>query len=141
MKKNLFILLMVLPVFMAAQQDKDIEKVQSLLLQQQADWNNADIESFMEVYWKSDELQFAGSNGVIYGWQNTLERYKRKYPDADAMGKLTFDIIKVRKIDPKIILLNGKFTLKRKNDQPSGYFTLIWKKIKGKWVIIADHTS
>lgn len=139
--KKVFIILLFFPVLLPAQQDKDIETVKSLLLQQQADWNRADIKAFMEVYWKSDELQFAGSNGVIFGWQNTLDRYKRNYPDADAMGKLTFDIIKVRKIDPKIILLNGKFTLERKNDQPSGYFTLIWKKIKGKWVIIADHTS
>jgi hypothetical protein len=140
MKKWLF-LLFFLPVMLSAQQDKDIQTVQGLLRQQQADWNRADIEAFMEVYWKSEDLQFAGSNGIIFGWQNTLERYKRNYPDADAMGKLTFDISKVRKIDPKIILLNGKFTLERKNDQPSGYFTLIWKKMKGEWVIIADHTS
>ncbi len=140
MKKLLF-LIFFLPITLVAQQDKDIETVKSLLRQQQADWNRADIEAFMEVYWKSEDLQFAGSSGVIYGWQNTLDRYKRNYPDADAMGQLTFDIIKARKIDPKIILLNGKFTLQRKNDQPSGYFTLIWKKIKGKWMIIADHTS
>ncbi|MEZ4829900.1 MAG: hypothetical protein R3C61_27000 [Bacteroidia bacterium] len=23
----------------------------------------------------------------------------------------------------------------------SGYFTLVWKKIGGKWVIVSDHTS
>ena len=140
MKKILFLLFFI-PLFGWAQQDKDLQTVQTLLKQQQKDWNNADIEGFMQVYWKSEELQFASSSGVIYGWQNTLERYKRNYPDVEAMGKLTFEIIKTRKIDPKIIILNGKFTLQRKKDQPSGYFTLIWKKIKGEWVIIADHTS
>ncbi len=134
-------LFLFVPLLSTAQQDKDIIAVEALLMKQQKAWNNADIETFMEPYWKSPDLQFAGSNGVIYGWQNTLERYKRNYPDAEAMGKLTFEIIKARKINPKIILLNGKFTLDRKNDQPSGYFTLIWKKIKGQWLIIADHTS
>ena len=27
-----------------------------------------------------------------------------------------------------------------KNDSPSGYFNLIWKKIDGKWYIITDMT-
>ncbi len=139
--KTILFLLFFTPLLCIAQRDKDIASVEALLMEQQKAWNNADIEMFMETYWKSPDLQFAGSNGVIYGWQNTLERYKRNYPDVEAMGKLTFEIIKARKISPKIILLNGKFTLQRKNDQPSGYFTLIWKKIKGSWVIIADHTS
>ena len=133
--------ILLLPVLVFAQQDKDVEAVKAILFQQQADWNRADIDAFMKGYWKSDELQFAGSSGVIYGWQNTMDRYKRNYPDPETMGQLTFEILRVKKLQKKVILLTGKFTLERKNDQPSGYFTLIWKKIKGKWLIVSDHTS
>lgn len=140
MKKICFFFLL-LPFFSLAQPDNDVEQVKAFLQQQQAAWNRADIEAFMATYWQSEDLQFGGSDGFIFGWENTLERYKRKYPDAEAMGQLTFDIIKIRKIQRNMILIGGKFTLIRKNDIPTGFFTLIWKKIKGEWKIIADHTS
>jgi hypothetical protein len=86
-------------------------------------------------------LQFIGSSGPTYGWQTTLENYKKNYPDSDAMGKLRFDILNMNQRSKKVVSVVGKFTLMRKNDEPSGYFLLIWQKIKGKWVIVADHTS
>lgn len=134
------LLLLVLPLFGQAQ-TKDIEEVKRILIQQSVDWNKGDIDAFMEYYWKSDDLQFIGSGGVIKGWQATLERYKRTYPDRDAMGQLTFDILEVHQLSRKVIMLTGKYTLQRKNDRPTGYFILMWKKMKGKWLIVADHTS
>lgn len=112
------------------------------ILQNQADqWNKGDIEAFMQDYWKSDQLQFIGSKGVTYGWQQTFDNYKKGYPDRAAMGHLTFDILNTKRLSRKVISVTGKFTLKREKDMPTGHFLLIWKKIKGKWVIIADHTS
>jgi hypothetical protein len=35
----------------------------------------------------------------------------------------------------------GKWHLKRENDAPDEHFTLLWKKINGKWVVVADHAS
>ena len=35
----------------------------------------------------------------------------------------------------------GAWRLKRDNDEPKGYFTLIVKKIRGEWKVIADHSS
>lgn len=122
-------------------QDKDIETVKTTLLRQQDDWNKGNIPAFMQDYIVSDDLKFVGADGVIKGYDATLERYNRVYPDLDAMGKLRFEIISVEKIHRKIIVLNGKFFLTRKNDSPNGVFTLIWKKIKGEWVILLDHTS
>lgn len=123
------------------QRDQDIAAVKAILQRQAADWNRGDIDAFMEGYWRSDDLQFIGSNGVTYGWENTLARYKRSYPDRDAMGKLHFDIIRTDQLSPEVIMLTGKFTLTRKDDTPSGHFLLVWRKIDGEWVIVADHTS
>lgn len=122
-------------------QTRDIEEVKSILLAQQTDWNRADIDAFMKAYWHSEELQFVGSSGVIYGWENTLARYKRNYPDKDAMGMLSFEILQTHQLSKKVILLTGKYTLERKNDRPTGYFTITWRKINGQWLIVADHTS
>ena len=124
-----------------AQNNTDIETVKSILMRQATDWNRGDIEAFMVGYWPSEKLQFIGGNGVTYGYQNTLERYKRVYPDRSAMGHLKFDILEVQQLSRKVIMLTGKYTLTREKDQPTGHFLLIWKKIKGEWVIVADHSS
>ena len=95
----------------------------------------------MDGYWKSESLKFIGSAGVTYGWQNTLESYKNRYPDVQAMGKLDFDIIELTPLAANIYMLVGKFHLTREIGDLEGYFSLIWKKIDGDWVIISDHTS
>ena len=124
-----------------AQQSKDIETVRSILLRQSDDWNRGDIDAFMVGYWPSEKLQFIGGKGVTYGWQNTLERYKRVYPDKSTMGQLKFDILEVQQLSKKVIMLTGKYTLTREHDQPTGHFLLVWRKIKGEWLIVADHCS
>lgn len=60
--------------------EQDKATIIKMLNAQKEAWNNYDIEAFMEGYWKSDELTFYGSGGVIKGWQATLERYKKSYP-------------------------------------------------------------
>jgi len=126
---------------LAQKSNKDIERVKTLLFQQQKDWDNGDIDAFMEVYWKSDELQFGGANGITRGWQNTLENYKKRYPNKAAMGGLTFKIKDITKQGRKVISLTGSWDLKRDIGDIGGHFLLIWRKIDGDWRIVADHTS
>ena len=128
-------------LFAQGSSDKDIEMIKNAMQKQQDAWNNGDIDTFMEWYWKSDNLQFIGGNGPTFGWQNTLDNYKKRYPDTATMGKLKFDILQVDRRSRKVISLIGKFTLTREKDQPTGHFLLLWKKIKGQWLIIADCTS
>ncbi len=125
-----------------AQTDKDVAKVQQILQRQASDWNKGDLEGFMNGYWESPELTFIGSRGVTKGHKNTLDNYKKGYPDLKTMGKLHFDIIKAEKLSKKSIMVVGKYTLSREElDDASGYFLLVWKKIKKEWVIIADHSN
>lgn len=113
--------------------------IRALLRQQEADWNQGDIESFMEGYWKSDSLQFVG-RAIAQGWQATLERYQKTYPDRAAMGQLTFDLWQIVPVDAGTYLVTGQFTLVRASDRPTGQFTLLVKKKKGRWVVVYDHT-
>lgn len=142
MKTKLWCLCLLLgSSVLSAQEDADLTQIRTALMQQQDDWNKGDIPAFMEAYWKSEELQFIGASGVTKGWQQTLDGYHRRYPNRDAMGQLTFGIVSMEKLSKKSVFLVGTWDLKRKSDAPGGYFILIWKKIQGKWVITADHTS
>ncbi len=132
--------LLVFCLFIQAQ-NSDESEIRRIIATQEADWNRADIESFMEGYWKSDSLMFIGARGVTYGWQPTLDSYKKGYPNAEAMGKLTFTIYSLQVLSPESAYVIGKWQLARTKDEVGGHFTLLWKKIGGKWVIVADHTS
>lgn len=104
-------------------------------------WNKADIDAFMQTYWKSDSLVFIGKGGPTYGWQTTLDNYKKRYPDTAAMGKLHFDLLQVRPLQTNYYFVIGNWHLTRSIGDIGGIFTLLFKKIDGRWVIIADHTS
>ena len=123
-----------------AQQSKDVKLVLEHIQTQQKAWSNGDITEFMNYYWKDDSLKFIGSKGITYGWQKTLDNYKKSYPNKEAMGELTFTIVEATQLSKISIYVIGKWELKK--DKPvGGYFTLLWKKINKQWVIVADHTS
>jgi ketosteroid isomerase-like protein len=92
-------------------------------------------------YLKSDSLRFASGGNVSYGWQTTLERYAKGYPDKEAMGKLTFSKIDIKIISEDAALVFGKWELERESDSPWGLFTLLFKYTETGWRIVHDHTS
>jgi hypothetical protein len=140
MKKILPLLFLFFASTLAAQ-SRDENAIRQLLDRQTADWNRGDVERFMKGYWENDSLMFVGKSGVTYGWTNTLNNYKKGYPDTASMGKLSFDIIKVKRLSKKYYFVVGKWFLKRSIGDIGGHYNLLFEKINGEWVIIADHSS
>ena len=122
-------------------QSKDEAAVRNVLAKQNAAWNRGDIDAFMVGYWENDSLMFIGKSGVTYGYKNTLANYKKNYPDTTVMGKLKFTLIHVKQLSPEYFHVTGKYYLTRTIGDASGHFTLVFRKIKGTWVIISDHSS
>ena len=139
--KNIFFSLFLFFSIGLFAQTNDENEVRQVLATQNAAWNRGDVESFMVGYWNNDSLMFIGTSGVVYGYKNTLERYKKNYADTAAMGKLFFDLIEVKKLSAEYYHVTGKWYLKRSIGDAGGHFTLLFRKIKGKWVIISDHSS
>jgi ketosteroid isomerase-like protein len=140
MRKN-FVFSLLLFSILANAQSKDETAIRQLLDEQSKAWNRGDVENFMEGYWKDDSLMFIGKSGITYGWNNTLKNYKRGYPDTTSMGKLKFTLINVKKLSADYYHVTGKWHLQRSIGNLEGYFTLLFRKIKKKWVIVADHSS
>ena len=80
---------------------------------QQDAWNRGDLEGFMQGYWQSDSLLFIGKSGPTNGWQKTFNNYKKNYPDTIIMGKLSFDVLEIKKLSDQycfvIIFISGYF--------------------------------
>ncbi len=128
-------------------------EITALLDAQAAAWNRGDIDAFMTGYAQTDTLRFASGDSVTYGWRQTLEGYKRRYPDKAAMGALTFSELVVTELAPDAAIVFGRWHLARAKDEPHGLFTLTLKKFSSGspasggakvdpgWRIIFDHTS
>jgi ketosteroid isomerase-like protein len=84
---------------------------------------------------------FVSAKGVTRGWREVLERYRRAYPDQKAMGRLSFSNLEIHVLCADAAYAIGEFHLQREKDQPSGVFTLSFKKFQEGWRIIADHTT
>jgi ketosteroid isomerase-like protein len=119
----------------------DRASILQTLQEQQNAWNEGNVEKFMAGYWKSDSLQFIGKDHINYGWQTTLDNYKKNYPDTVVMGKLRFEILRVNPLSSDAAFLTGKFFLARTIGDLNGIFTLVMRKISGKWLVVYDHTA
>ena len=142
--KRFFLLIFLVFFFNSYSQtetETDIKAIHKVLEKQKTAWSNNNIEDYMLGYWKSDSLKFYGSNGITYGWKNTLERYKKAYPTKDHTGKLDFKTIDISKISEDAYFVMGEFYLVRKTGNANGIFMIIFKKINGLWKIIADMSA
>jgi ketosteroid isomerase-like protein len=115
--------------------------IRAVLSRQQDAWNRGDLRAFMEGYWNSPELTFAGTSGIAHGFQPVIERYRRNYPDEKAMGHLDLSNLELRSLGKDAELVLGRWHLKRDSDELGGVFTLVLRQFSEGWRIIHDHTS
>ncbi|TNF74719.1 MAG: DUF4440 domain-containing protein [Acidobacteria bacterium] len=105
-------------------------------------WNRGNLEGFMDGYWESPDLIFTSGGRVNRGWETTLEKYRETYGGGkSSMGSLSFEEIEVYSLSPDAAWVLGRWQLERGGESSGGVFTLIFRKISGRWVIVHDHTS
>jgi len=125
----------------AAAQNRDEQAITHILSAQVAAWNNGSIDGYMKGYWDNDSLLFIGSKGPRYGYKVALNRYKEAYPDTSHMGRLVSTVTRLQKLSAEYYFVVGKWELRRTVGNIAGDYTLLLRKIKGKWVIVCDHSS
>jgi ketosteroid isomerase-like protein len=141
MKYCLFFFLFLITQLCFSQKSNDEAAIRTVLEKQTEEWNKGSIDEFMKGYWNNDSLMFIGKSGVVYGYKNTLSNYKRNYADTARMGKLFFTLVKLQRLSGEYYFVVGKWFLKRSAGDVGGHYTLLLRKIKGRWFIVADHSS
>jgi uncharacterized protein (TIGR02246 family) len=116
-------------------------EIRAVLADQAESWNRGDIAGFMQHYLKSEELTFSAGGTTQQGWQATLERYQKRYPTPEQMGRLRFELDAFRYFGADAALVLGRWFLTRAAGPLSGNFSLVLEKRAGAWVIVHDHTS
>jgi beta-aspartyl-peptidase (threonine type) len=117
------------------------EILTKILTTQASAWNNADIDGFMKHYWKSEQLTFSSGGQTTRGWKATIARYKKRYPTPEKMGRLTFDHLEFVTLSDSSALVLGHWHLARDSDNLGGNFSLVFRRLDGRWLIIHDHSS
>lgn len=131
------------PLLSACSLDRraDRPNIAQMLQKQAQAWNHGDIDTFMASYWQSPDLSFSSGGTTRWGWSQTRERYRRRYPTPERMGQLTFGDLHTRSLGDESILVLGRWHLERTPDPVGGNFSLIVQKVDGQWLIVHDHTS
>jgi uncharacterized protein (TIGR02246 family) len=115
--------------------------IREALEAQVAAWNRGDIPAFVSTY--AEDCTFVGKQ-ILQGRDRLLARYKRVYPSADSMGKLSFDHLSVRPLGKQTAVVTGEWHLERTwagGGPAGGVFSLVWRLESGRWIIVLDHTS
>ena len=119
----------------------DAADIRKVLDRQVADWNRGDIKAFVAVY--SEDCAFVGTE-VRKGRAQVLERYLKRYPTREAMGKTTFSELDIKKVGKNQATVIGRWKVERSEQAGGtvgGWFTLVMVKVKQDWRIVLDHTS
>ncbi len=124
-----------------ARDAKIIRAVRAVLDAQVAAWNRGDIDGFMEGYMRGPDTVFISGDSITRGWQTVLDRYKKSYDSREKMGTLSFLEIEIKPLNRDAAIAFGRWRLTRTADTPHGRFTLIFRRTRGGWRIIHDHTS
>ena len=119
----------------------EADRIRAVLTEQDRAWNNGDIDGFMAHYVKSDELTFSSGGNTTRGWQETMKRYRRRYPDKATMGTLRFADLEITLLAPNTALVLGRWHLDRAAGNIGGNFSLVFERRGNRWLIRHDHTS
>ncbi len=109
-----------------------------------AGWNAGDLARFMAIYSDAPDTSFVTETGVLRGKAVMAERYRTKYDFANTAkrGVLGFATLDFRLLDPAHALYIGRYTLMAADGSvQSGMTSLVFRKERARWRIIADHSS
>lgn len=122
-------------ILMTGAADGGVE-VLALLERQAAAWSRGDLDAFCSIY--ADDAVFVSPSGVTRGRAEVLARYKKKYPTAAAMGKLTLSPVDVRET-AEAVSVAAKWTLEYP-DKPAatGHTVVVFRRAQNQWRIVHD---
>src|ERR1700692_4273587 len=123
--------------------EPDAQRVYEILLKMLDRWNAHDIESHLEVYWKSPELLVVIDSEQFNGWQQLHDSYVNGYPDRNSMGYINPARIQVKLLKPDLALALTWWTISFPNSKQKvvGNTTMNLQKFDDGWKVVAAHSS
>jgi len=119
-----------------------VTEIRTALDSSASGWNRGDIADFLEAYRKSDSTTYIGSGGLRSGFSELRRRYAPLFTGEARRDSLRFSDVRVRGLGEGRALAVGRYTLARGDSVTgTGWFSLVWERIRGRWWIVHDHSS
>jgi ketosteroid isomerase-like protein len=80
----------------APETDKALAAVRTMIQTQVEAWNRGDLDAFTSCY--AEDATFLSPSGLTQGRGEVLARYRKRYPDRKAMGRLRIEPIEMRPV-------------------------------------------
>ncbi len=120
-------------------------EVEALLAEQAAAWSRGDLGSFVSGY--AEDAVFVTPSGITRGRDEVLARYRRRYPDRTAMGRLTLELLEVRVLgsppsEAAGVSVVARWILEGMGDDGSGraegHTVIVLERRREGWRIVHD---
>lgn len=134
------------PLLARVVNDVVAESSAAAVLQRQTEgWNRGDLEAFCSVY--DEDATFVSPSGVVRGRGAVLERYRKRYPDREAMGTLRLDVQEARAasapeaaggVQGVSIVARWRLTYPGKPEASGLTLLVLRPRSDGQWQIVQD---
>lgn len=111
-------------------------------------WNQGSVDRFLAIYSEDSATSFVTAKGVVRGKGAIRDKYIASYPAlfGPAAGgtppRLSFTFEDFRLLGPDHALLIAQWRLDTPGaETATGWTSLVFRKEKGGWKIVADHSS
>ena len=107
---------------------------------QVAAWNEGNLQAFMDMYWKSEDLKYVSGSTVTMGWTATLKQYRERFGSSGRLGQLAIDKTDVQMVSEDVAIATGRYHHTDQAVSANGDFSLVMKRMDGAWRIVHDHS-
>lgn len=115
--------------------------INGVLAAQTAAWNDNDLDGFLAAYWNSPSTRFVADGVVVEGYDAVVQSYRANYGAGGDLGRLALSDLAVTMITEDVATVTGRFNLENAKGLETGAYTLVMRKVDGRWRIAHDHTS
>lgn len=107
-----------------------------------AGWNRGDLGAFMDAYLDSPTTTYWGATDLLQGYDEIRRHYAPRFRPGVERDSLRFEDVRARRLGTDYALATARWILVRDDSvTASGPFTLVLRRMEGRWRIIHDHSS
>jgi uncharacterized protein (TIGR02246 family) len=126
----------------SAQQESVRAEIARMMDSAAAAWNRGDLDRFMQDYAPDTTTTFIGSKGILRGRKAIRKAYAPRFAPGGVRDSLSFENLEVDMLAKDVVNVIAYYRLMRKDSTTGrGPTSLVMRKIKGRWLIIHDHSS
>lgn len=115
--------------------------VRATVRAQAAAWNEGNLDAFMDVYARDDNLVYVSGDEVTRGWSAARKRYRDRYDGPAAMGRIDFEKLDAELVTEDVAIVTGRVRHAIGEEISKAVFSIVMKRDQGVWRIVHDHTA